>query len=396
MKPTTTQERFEILDVLRGFSLIGIVTANMILYSLYLYLQDAQIKSLPTYPVDSILDFLELVFVESKFYTIFSILFGIGFSILLSRTVQKGLIFYRFFLRRVFFLFLIGLAHAILVWNDDILECYAVCGALLLFFVRMSDHAVLMSSAVALFLPIPIALAGGIPPHIFADIRYTLFQYDDFSHEELIHTWTTGSYAEIVRLNIYKWFDQVKFLVTSGMVFKIFGNFLLGFYIGRNEIYNKLNSYEPLLRRIMTYGFVVGLPLNVLYAITFPAESLFHKVIAAFAVLPLSLAYMSCICLLWLKQRWKKRLDIFAPVGRMALTNYVSQSVICTLIFYNTGFGLGGAVGPAIYFPIGILIYLAQIFFSRFWLSYFAYGPLEWIWRMLTYGKWLGIATKNH
>ena len=86
---------------------------------------------------------------------------------------------------------------------------------------------------------------------------------------------------------------------------------------------------------------------------------------------------------------------IFAPVGRMALTNYVSQSIICTFIFYGTGLGLGGQIGPAIYFPIGIVVYCTQMVFSRYWLKYFQFGPLEWLWRILTYGQWLSLIRKS-
>lgn len=395
IKPTSTQERYEILDVLRGFALIGIITANMILYSLYLYLPGPQKLSLATPNLDRILDFLELMFVEGKFYTIFSILFGIGFSILLTRAVQKGLVFYRFFLRRVFFLFLIGLAHAILVWNDDILECYAVCGAFLLFFVKRRNRTILAAATIALILPVLIHLAGGIEAKMLIHFRDSLFQKFGFTKETVIHIWTTGSYGDIVKLNLCKWFDQVKFLITSGMVFKIFGNFLLGFYIGRNEIYNKIDRYAPLIRKLAIWGFAFGLPLNYLYARTFDSGSFLSVVIAAIAVLPMSMAYVCLLCLFWLKSKWKSRLAIFAPVGRMALTNYVSQSIICTFIFYGTGLGLGGQIGPAIYFPIGIMVYCTQIVFSRYWLKYFQFGPLEWLWRILTYGQWLSLTKKS-
>ncbi|HEX9422252.1 MAG TPA: hypothetical protein VF899_03365 [Pyrinomonadaceae bacterium] len=103
LTPTAVQERFEFLDVLRGFALFGIVTANMILYSLYLYLPESAKESMNTYSTDRALDFLELVLIEGKFYTIFSVLFGIGFSILLTRAQAKGLVFHRFFLRRLVF-----------------------------------------------------------------------------------------------------------------------------------------------------------------------------------------------------------------------------------------------------------------------------------------------------
>lgn len=106
----------------------------------------------------------------------------------------------------------------------------------------------------------------------------------------------------------------------------------------------------------------------------------------------MSAGYASLLCLLWLGP-WRDRLlRYFAPVGRMALTNYVGQSVICALIFYGIGLGLGGTMGPTLYLPIGFAVYLAQIAASRWWLDRFRFGPLEWIWRMATYGSWIPLS----
>lgn len=395
MQPALKEERYKILDVARGFALIGIIVANMVLYSLYLYLPAAKAQTLNIYSSDKVFDFLELLFVEGKFYTIFSVLFGIGFSILLTRASQKGLIFYRFFLRRVFFLYLIGLAHAILLWPTDILTIYAICGALLLFVTRMKNRTILVLSALILLSPIVIHLAGGLHPKIFGQIRNALFQEFGFSKNTVIQTWTTGSYGEIIQLNFSKWFDQMNYVVKSSMIISIFGKFLLGFYLGRNEIHMKLNSYSSVIRKLMLFGFAVGIPLNLLYAWTFYDESITTTVTSTIGIIPLSMAYVCALCLLWMNTKWQNRLLIFAPVGRMALTNYVSQSVISIFIFYGIGLGLGGKVGPTIYIPIGILIYCLQILLSQIWLNYFEFGPLEWLWRMLTYGKRFNLMTKT-
>ena len=176
MQPALKEERYKILDVIRGFALLGIIVANMVLYSLYLDLPAAKAQSLATYSSDKIFDFLELFIVEGKFYTIFSVLFGIGFSIMLTRASRKGLIFYRFFLRRVFFLYLIGLTHAFLFFPDDILTFYAICGALLLLVVRMNNRTLLALAAIILLSPIAIHLVGGFHPKIFLQIRNLLYR----------------------------------------------------------------------------------------------------------------------------------------------------------------------------------------------------------------------------
>ena len=171
------------------------------------------------------------------------------------------------------------------------------------------------------------------------------------------------------------------------MLISIFGKFILGFYLGRNEIHTKLHSYSFIIRKLMLFGFAIGLPLNFLYAKTFYDESIITTVTYVIGFIPLSMAYVCTICLLWMDAKWQSRLLIFAPVGRMALTNYVSQSMICMFIFYGVGLRLGGTVGPTIYIPIGIAVYCLQIFLSRIWLKHFDFGPLEWLWRTFTYGK---------
>jgi uncharacterized protein len=387
MQPALNEDRYQILDVVRGFALIGIVLANMVLYSLYLYVPAETAKTFSTYSSDRIVDFLELFLIEGKFYTIFSVLFGIGFSILLTRASQKGQIFYRFFLRRVFLLYLIGFAHAVLLWPTDILTIYAICGALLLLVTRMGNRTILLLAAAILLSQILIHLAGGFQPKIFVQIRNALFQKFGFSRETLIQTWTTGSYGEIILLNFSKWFDQINYQVKSGMIISIFGKFLLGFYLGKNKIHTKLDLYSPLIKKLMLAGFVIGIPLNFIYARTFYDESLVTTVSSTIGIIPLSMAYVCAICLLWMDLKWQNRLLVFAPVGRMALTNYVSQSFFNMFIFYSVGLALGGKVGPTIYIPIGILIYCVQILMSRIWLKHFQFGPLEWLWRMLTYGK---------
>ena len=392
LTPTSGQERFEFLDVLRGCALFGIITANMISYSLYLYLPESAKVSMSTYTADMVLDFVELFLIEGKFYTIFSVLFGVGFSILLTRAQARELVFHRFFLRRVFFLFLIGAVHAILFWHNDILESYALCGALLLPFVKASNRTILAFAALALLAPAVITVTGLIPADSFTAPRDLIYDRFGFTSDTRVAVTAGGSFAQIVKINLGNWFGQVDYVVSSGMLFKIFGFFLLGFYVGRNEIYKNLHEYRPIIKRIALLGLAVGLPLNVIYAATFYSTSWLHTVSDTVAVLPLSAGYASLLCLIWIGPSGNKLLHHFAPVGRMALTNYVGQSVICTLIFYGTGLGMGGTMGPTLYLPVGIAVYLFQVIASRFWLSHFRFGPLEWLWRMLTYGSWIPLA----
>jgi uncharacterized protein len=389
LAPVTAAERYEFLDVLRGAALLGIITANTYLYSLYGRLSDEAKAALPTAAADGPVAFIEMWLVEFKFYTLFSLLFGVGFSILLSRASAKGIVFRRFFVRRAAFLFLIGAAHAVFVWHDDILETYALCGVLLLPFVSARPRTILAAASAALLAPIFLHAIGGIPVGWLTDARTALFERFGFTRATVLLTYTQGSVADIVRLNICNWFSQVSYVLSSGMIFRIYGCFLLGFLFGRQEIYKQLPQHRVLIRRIALWGLPIGLLLNFFYAMVFESRTWADVLLGSFAVLPLSLAYAALLCLIWLGPEGPRRLRHFAPVGRMALTNYISQSVICTLIFYNTGLGLAGTVGPAIYIPIGFGVYAIQIAASGWWLARFRFGPLEWLWRMATYGQWI-------
>ena len=392
LAPVSAAERYEFLDVLRGAALLGIVTANTYLYSLYGRLSVEAKAGLPTAAADGPVYFIELWLVEFKFYTLFSLLFGVGFSILLSRANAKGIVFRRFFVRRAAFLFLIGAAHAVFVWHHDILEAYALCGILLLPFVSARTRTILAVAIASLLAPIFLHPLGGIPVGWLTDARMELFERFGFTKETVLLTYTRGSVADIVRLNACNWFAQVSGLISSGIIFRIYGCFLLGFLFGRQEIYKHLPQHRVLIKRIALWGLSIGLPLNFFYAMVFESGTWADVLIGSFAVLPLSLAYAALLCLIWLGPEGPRRLRHLAPVGRMALTNYVSQSVICTLIFYNTGLGLAGTVGPTIYIPIGFGVYAIQIAASGWWLARYRFGPLEWLWRMATYGQWISLS----
>lgn len=387
LAPVSAAERYEFLDVLRGAALLGIVVANTYLYSLYYRLSDAAKTALPTAAADGPVEFIELWLVEFKFYTLFSLLFGVGFSILLSRATAKGIGFRRFFLRRAAFLFLIGAAHTVFVWQHDILGTYALCGVLLLPFVSARPRTILAVAVAALLAPIALHPLGGIPVGWLTDTQTALYERFGYSRETILLTYTQGSVADIVRLNACNWFGQVSGLISSGIIFRIYGCFLLGFLFGRQEIYKQLPQLRVLVKRIMLWGLSIGLLLNFFYARVLETHTWADVLLGSFAVLPLSLAYAALLYLIWLGPEGPRRLRYFAPVGRMALTNYIGQSVICTLIFYNTGLGLAGTVGPTIYIPIGFAVYALQVAASSWWLARFRFGPLEWLWRMATYGK---------
>ncbi len=403
--PVLQNERADILDALRGFAILGIFLDNVFGFTGYGFFTTAQREALPTFYADGMLGLCELAFVHGKFYSLFSLLFGIGFSIILTRNEEKGINPLKIFYRRLFILLLIGAVHVFLLWEGDILLLYALVGFILPLFRNCSDKALLIWAVVLIASPILIdCIKVLLNVHVagflenFAksiDKKTGLPTDENFSK----YLFKEGSgWKEWRNWQASGWIYRYSYLVESNRIPKVLGMFLLGFYAGRKNIYSNLEHYAPLLKKLRRWGFIIGIPSSIAMAIfeidglSVPkAIGLLDTVFYAVSVVPLSLAYVAAICLFWIKTNGNNKLKLLAPVGRMALTNYLMQTILGITIFYGVGFGLGGNIGPAVFFPIAIVIYIVQIIYSNWWFKYFNYGPVEWIWRQLTYGKRLAI-----
>ncbi|MDR1973820.1 MAG: DUF418 domain-containing protein [Bacteroidales bacterium] len=382
------KERYVILDALRGIALFGICLANYPEFSLYSFL-DSQVTGLmPTAGIDRIIRYLQYVFIDGKFYTLFSILFGIGFSIILSNSTDGLKVFYR----RMTVLVLIGLFHLIFIWAGDILLLYAVLGFLLPLFRKVSNKKLLIWSAALLVFPI---LIDSFEWELAAPaISATQYFHGKFGITEAnFPVWLAekDSYLDVLKFNIAGSFIRMQEFIEGNRVFKVLGLFLLGLYIGRNKMYINLVDKKSLLKKICLYGFALGLPMSVLYSWSamngHPLGITLHSTFYTISVLPLSLAYTGTLCLWYITNKENIAFKIMAAPGRMSLTNYIMQSVFGMIIFYGTGFGLGATMGLIYVELIAVGVFLLQIICSRLWLNKLRYGPLEWIWRTFTYGK---------
>ena len=170
------------------------------------------------------------------------------------------------------------------------------------------------------------------------------------------------------------------------------GLFLIGFYIGRKQVYANLNTQKQRLKLFFRYGTIIGLPLSILYAWSAMSQHRLgltvHSLLYFASVYTFSFAYMSGLCLLYMQRENLSVWNYLAAPGRMALSNYIGQSVIGILLFYGIGLGWGANIGLVYVEMIVLVVYVFQILYSRMWLSKFRFGLLEWGWRILTYGKW--------
>lgn len=400
MAPVKTSKRYVILDALRGFAILGICAANYPEFSLYTFQSKEITDAMPTAGIDRVLRFILYFLVDGKFYTLFSLLFGIGFSIIISNAARKGVNGFRIFYRRMALLTLIGFLHLMFIWSGDILMLYALLGMCLPLLRNVSDRGLLRTAAFFLLLPIAVdAVTQVLGVSLSAPAVREQWRYCDRYGitEENFGYWLRDatSYGDMFKFLIQGAWVRVQEFVDGNRYFKVFGLFVLGFYIGRNRMYADLAAQKPLLRHVTTIGLAAGLPLSLLYAWScmngHPLGNAVHTAIYTVSVYPLGLAYMCGMCLIYLRHKdlavWRR----LAYPGRMALTNYIGQSVIGALLFYGIGLGLGASFGLVQTELVVAGVYLFQMAFSRVWLRFFRFGPLEWIWRMLTYGRWFDI-----
>lgn len=394
--PVRSSERYVILDVLRGFALLGIALANFPEFSLYSFLPVEAADAMPTAGIDRIVRYLQYIFIDGKFYTIFSLLFGIGFSIIIANAAKKGADGFRIFYRRMFILLLIGFLHLMFLWSGDILMLYALLGMLLPLFRNFSNRSLLVWAFIMLAIPVAMDFIMELSGIYLSAPVVELQQFYCTKYgitDENFAYWLRDAehYGATFEFLIQGALVRVQEFIDGNRYFKVMGLFLLGFYIGRNRFYTDLESHRPGLKCIACYGFIIGLPLSFLYAWSAvngrPWGLGAHATLYFASVFPLGFAYVAGICLCYIRHQQWKGFRFFALPGRMALTNYIGQSAFGILIFYGIGFGFGAGVGLVYVVLIAAGIWIIQALFSSVWLHFCQFGPLEWIWRMLTYGK---------
>lgn len=394
--PVRKKERFAILDILRGFALVGIAVANFPEFALFTFLKPDAVAAMPTAGADRWVRFLQYVFVDGKFYTIFSLLFGIGFSIIISNAMRRGASGFRIFYRRMAILLGFGFVHLMFIWSGDILMLYALMGMLLPLFRNCSDRTLLSWAAVLLFVPVIIdfacefagvSLSAGVvrlQQHYCAKYGIT---DDNFAY------WLrdADSYGGVFQFLVQGALVRVQEFVDGNRYFKVMGLFLIGFCIGRRRMYAHTVMRRRMLRRVALAGCFAGLPLSVVYAWSavngHPWGNAAHSLLYFVSVYIVGFAYVAAICLVYNRHPRARVFSLFSAPGRMALTNYIGQSVWGMAIYYGIGLGLGASMGLSLVVAVAVGVWLVKALFSLLWLRFFNFGPLEWIWRMLTYGR---------
>jgi uncharacterized protein len=389
--PIGGRERIALLDVVRGFTLYGVLLANTVpWFSGHGLLPKAEAAA-RIGTGDEIAFFFLTVFVSRKSQTLLTCLFGLGFAIQLARAEGRA---GRLYLRRLAILLVIGVCHAAFVWWGDVLAGYALCGGALILFHRRSDRALLAWATVLVFVPKFVTSVPAVSA--FLD-RVTAAAFDRAAFDaELLLACRGDDYALLVKTQaaraLYYFLSHAPEYIPW-----MIGHFLVGFLVGRRRALETTTSHLARWRQVLAWSAGLGLAGGTLSAVKgiylrrggalSTAWKMALIVPEEVGILAMALAYVSGLVLLMHNSSWRPRVIRLAPAGQMALTTYLLQSVIMTFVFYGWGLGLLLRVGPAWCIPLTLAVFGAQIAFAAAWLRRFYFGPVEWIWRYLTYGK---------
>lgn len=386
------KDRIVTIDIIRGFALFGIFLVNMPAFHSSEFLGMLYGVEHAYTGADYWLDFFFTLFIDMKFFTIFSFLFGLGFYIFMNRAEEKGLKMKRLFTRRMVALLVIGLLHLILLWFGDILHTYAITGFLLLFFYkRKIKTMIIWAISLLVVFNLFLSLSLILPESILDEINQESILIYEEKIDEYVETYESAGYAEWVS---YRFQTEVMPVLSNliGNMIPILAMFLFGLAAGKAGIFKPNTIHQGFIRKFQIIMGVVSIPLLVFLALakfkmlaTGFKSIIYIELFTSLTGVTLCFFYISTLTLLFKKQQWQKRLRPLGYVGQMALTNYLLQTFICMALFvlgglYNNISLLAGTI-------ICFVIFGLQILVSYYWLKTYQFGPFEWLWRSVTYGK---------
>jgi len=370
------------VDALRGFALLGIFVVN-ITFMASGYPGNLVVDPQFTSRLDEVVRGVSSVFVDMKFYVLFSFLFGYSFTLQMESAAAAGAAFEPRMLRRIAGLFLLGVLHIVFLYGGDVLTTYAVAG-LVLFWMRGCADRTALRVAAALY---GVVLVGLVSSGLFLDASAVLPSAEQArAAAEQSTAAMLGGWGEIIGRHL----DGLWLLILQALTLQgptALAMFLLGLVAGRRKVLARVRGDEPILRRVQWIGFPVGVAGGLAY--TFGGGN-GHTVAVAVSVATaplLAAAYVATLLRLMHSPRTAWIRSALAPAGRIALTNYLGQSAIGLILFTGVGFGLAGRLSPLETMTLAAVIFAVQLWVSALWLRWYRYGPAEWLLRWVTIGR---------
>jgi len=396
--PIPTQERIAVLDVVRGFALLGILIMNIPGFSTSFFAgSDGSLVWTGT--VDRVAESARDMLFSGKFNSMFSLLFGLGFTIQLGRMMARDPARAPWlYVRRLLVLGVFGLIHSMVLWNGDVLHVYAVLGFALLFLRNASNKTVYVLLGICLLFPLVSGLISlaVITPEMVKELVAEDKVWETSNNLAFGHGTFLEAAREHSREFIFDYSTPLNLWGLLGFYVQMATTMFIGFLIGRNGWVRRIPEFLPLIRKLQWRALALGVAFAALFGIIrefnrIPGPSPI-KIVGSNAYVLCRLCmmgfYVLTIVRLTQSPDWQRRFAPIAATGRMPLTNYLTQTLMATTLFYGWGFGLFGKVGPALGLVIALGIYFViQVPFSVWSLRRHEYGPMEYPWRRLTYAQ---------
>ncbi|MBA2174525.1 DUF418 domain-containing protein [Halobacillus locisalis] len=379
-RPLRESERLSWVDASRGLAILGIFMVNVPAFNAPYFLYGGAEQFWPSSISHFVQSFIDIFF-QASFYTLFSFMFGFGMQMMKERLDDKAIPYRPVIFRRLLVLIGFGLVHAFLIWHGDILLSYGVFGMVLFFFFSAKPKT-LVNWAVGMLavLVVPFTLSlYAVRDQLQRTVNTPAIQQAKANYGE-------GSIMDIWQQNWVDWSYVNSVANLPFLALSLIPMFLLGMFMCKKRWLHEPSDH---LKAIKTVWVVTG----VLF-IAFKAGpyingnpqwmQLLQDNVGGTAS---AIFYVLSITLLFRTKRGVRLVHPLTWVGKMSLTNYIFQSLFSFLLFYSVGFGLYGQVSPLISLIIVLAVFTLQVFASKAWLQKYKYGPLEWLWRTLTYGK---------
>ncbi|WP_438712125.1 DUF418 domain-containing protein [Aquimarina muelleri] len=392
--PTTAQKRIDLLDIFRGFAIFGIFIVNIEIMNCTFINQEVFHKQWYSNLDQLAIRILQLFF-YSKFFPIFSFLFGLGIAMQITSRIKNNTYSIYFFIRRMILLFIFGVLHIIFLWSGDVIHLYAILGVFSIFLIKKSNTVLIWSVLLLLLFPFYEHIFG----LFFEWIGFFPSQMlKEYSSENITYTIRYAPYIKGIQLRLVEYISNIPVLFFYLMPIAL-SMFILGIYFGKK---NYINSIEIVVKKIKKPILCIAILSNI-YRLIFLfilidhpiyKNEIFYPIFTKLMVVSdifMGLFYLWIIAWLIRYPIWKKIFIPFTYVGRMALTNYILHSLIGLFIFSSIGLQLYETLSPYETTMLAIAVFTLQVVFSKIWLDYFNYGPLEWIWRCFSYKKILPI-----
>ncbi|HUQ85951.1 MAG TPA: DUF418 domain-containing protein [Vicinamibacterales bacterium] len=394
--PIGHHDRYEAIDLLRGLAVLGILVMNIQSFAMPMAAYFNPTALGDRGPVDFYVWAFSHLFFDQKFMTLFSWLFGAGIILMTARAAERGVKPAAFHYRRMLGLLVFGLIHAYLIWDGDILVLYAICGAIVYPFRKLRPMVLLALGLLSLAIGSSLMIGGGF--YIPRGPAGAIKEFQDFwapSAEQLQRetlAFQGGWLAQMPMRAKHSLEFQLSDIWLWG-VWRAGGNMLIGMALLKWRVVTA-ELQQNFYRDLAVIGFGFGLPLIAggVASMSLHDWETFHSFFIAgqfnyWASLLVAAGWMGFTIAMWHAGIARGLAARLIAVGRTAFSCYILTSLMCTFIFYGHGLGYFGRVSRPGQVAVTVAVWMTLLIAAPLWLARFRFGPLEWLWRTLTYGE---------